>query len=69
MFVAAHRLLSSACTPQYLVFRGRKRFRLFSPDMAGRMATHGRITRVRPNGVMDYARDEQVRRWARAREA
>jgi hypothetical protein len=38
----------------YVLLRGRKRFRLFSPDDAGRMYTHGAIARVHANGRICY---------------
>ena len=38
----------------YLLLRGRKRFRLFPPQLAHRMATHGRISIVHANGCIVY---------------
>ena len=39
----------------YVLLRGRKRFRLYSPDHAKRMYTHGRIAKVHANGRIVYA--------------
>jgi len=41
-------------TCRYVLLRGRKRFRLFSPADAHRMYTYGRICRVHPNGRINY---------------
>jgi hypothetical protein len=38
----------------YVLLRGAKHFRLFSPADAHKMYTHGRITRVHPNGRINY---------------
>ena len=38
----------------YVLLRGCKRFRLWSPRQAERMHTHGRISRVHPNGRIVY---------------
>lgn len=42
----------------YLLLRGRKRFRLYSPDCAPNMYTHGDIERVFSNGVISYVGNE-----------
>jgi len=39
---------------RYVLLRGRKRFRLFSPADAHRMYTHGRIRKVHSNGRINY---------------
>lgn len=39
----------------YVLLHGRKRFRLYSPDHAKRMYTHGRIAKVHANGRIVYA--------------
>jgi ribosomal protein L16 Arg81 hydroxylase len=39
----------------YVLLRGRKRFRLYPPDQAKRMYTHGRIAKVHANGRIVYA--------------
>ena len=38
----------------YVLLRGRKRFRLFSPADAHKMYTHGRLRCVHPNGRINY---------------
>ena len=38
----------------YVLLRGRKRFRLFSPADAHRMALHGRLRHVHSNGRINY---------------
>ena len=38
----------------YILLRGRKRFTLYPPSLAKRMATQGRITHVHPNGLIQY---------------
>ena len=38
----------------YCLLRGAKRFRLFSPDSAPHMHTHGTLARVHPNGRINY---------------
>ena len=38
----------------YVLLRGRKRFRLFPPSLAGAMYTHGTPLRVYPNGRIVY---------------
>lgn len=38
----------------YILLRGRKRFRLFPPDLAGRMHTHGRVARLHASGRLVY---------------
>ena len=42
----------------YVVLRGRKRFRLYSPRDAGRMRTRGELLRVHPNGRINYVGEE-----------
>ena len=39
----------------YVLLRGRKRFRLYSPADAARMRTAGAISRVHSNGLINYA--------------
>ncbi|KAK9814629.1 hypothetical protein WJX72_009022 [[Myrmecia] bisecta] len=39
----------------YILLRGSKRFRLFSPQQAQRMYTHGKLQKVYPNGRIVYA--------------
>ena len=39
----------------YVLLRGRKCFRLYPPDQAKRMYTHGRIAKVHANGRIVYA--------------
>ena len=46
----------------YVLLRGRKRFRLYAPDQAPRMHTHGSISKVYANGRIVY--EGQVRRAA-----
>ena len=41
----------------YVLMRGRKRFRLFSPKDAHEMNTHGKIKRVWENGRICYSKD------------
>lgn len=38
----------------YLLLRGRKRFRLYPPDQAQHMYTHGRIAKIHSNGRIVY---------------
>ena len=38
----------------YLLLQGRKRFRLYSPDVAPYMIMHGEIERIHFNGVISY---------------
>ena len=38
----------------YILLRGRKRFRLFPPDHAHRLYTHGAIACIHPNGRIVY---------------
>lgn len=38
----------------YVLLRGRKRFRLYPPQQAADMYTHGKITKVYPNGRVVY---------------
>ena len=38
----------------YILLRGRKRFRLYPPEQAKRMYTHGRIAKVHANGRIVY---------------
>lgn len=38
----------------YVLLRGRKRFRLFSPDAAPAMGTYGHVRSVAENGVVEY---------------
>ena len=48
-------VLTMAPSPhRYVLLRGRKRFRLFSPADAHRMYTHGRIRKVHSNGRINY---------------
>lgn len=42
----------------YLLLRGRKRFRLFSPDCAPHLATWGSPERIHPNGRVSYVGNE-----------
>ena len=42
----------------YVVLRGRKRFRLYSPADAGRLYTRGTLARVHPNGRINYEGEE-----------
>ena len=42
----------------YLLLRGRKRFRLFSPDCAPQLATYGTIDRIHSNGRVSYVGNE-----------
>ena len=42
----------------YLLFEGRKQFRLFSPDMAADMYTYGKIDCIHPNGLISHAGNE-----------
>lgn len=45
----------------YILLRGRKRFRLYSPELVSRMYTHGTPRTVHPNGRIVYAGDGDVR--------
>ncbi|CAG9464169.1 unnamed protein product [Pedinophyceae sp. YPF-701] len=45
----------------YFLIRGKKRFRMFSPDKARGMRTHGEIERVHPNGRVVYRGGGDVR--------
>jgi len=45
----------------YVLLRGRKRFRLYSPELVSRMYTHGTPRTVHPNGRIVYAGDGDVR--------
>ncbi|CBZ54184.1 conserved hypothetical protein [Neospora caninum Liverpool] len=55
----------------YVLLRGRKIFRLFSPRCAGLLPTKGQVTRVYPNGLICYSsyiredggHEHAVRRW------
>ncbi|KYK69296.1 putative ion channel protein [Toxoplasma gondii TgCatPRC2] len=55
----------------YVLLRGQKVFRLFSPRCAGLLPTKGRVTRVYPNGLICYSafiredggHELGVRRW------
>ena len=38
----------------YILLRGRKRFRLWSPDQAPQLYTHGRLRRIHCNGRIAY---------------
>ena len=38
----------------YILLRGRKRFRLWSPDQAPQLYTHGHLERVHPKGCIVY---------------
>ncbi len=38
----------------YVLLRGKKRLRLFPPDLAARMHTHGRVRKVHENGQIIY---------------
>uniref|UniRef100_K3WEL6 JmjC domain-containing protein n=1 Tax=Globisporangium ultimum (strain ATCC 200006 / CBS 805.95 / DAOM BR144) TaxID=431595 RepID=K3WEL6_GLOUD len=42
----------------YLLLRGKKRFRLYSPADAAKMYTRGRLVRVHANGRINYAGEE-----------
>jgi hypothetical protein len=42
----------------YLLFQGRKRFRLFPPQCAPNMYTYGKLERIHPNGLCSYAGHE-----------
>jgi len=42
----------------YLLLRGKKRFRLYSPDCAPFMYAHGDIEKVHPNGLISYLGNE-----------
>ena len=44
----------------YVLLRGTKHFRLFSPADAHRMYTHGRIRKVHPNGRINYVGEEET---------
>ncbi len=57
----------------YVLLRGRKRFRLYPPSLAKRMYTHGKISRIFPNGRIVYkgqqgiledgSNEDDVREW------
>jgi hypothetical protein len=38
----------------YVLLRGQKRFRLYSPDVSQRMYVHGTFQRIYPNGLISY---------------
>lgn len=38
----------------YVLLRGRKQFRLYSPDMAGDLYTRGALSKIHPNGRINY---------------
>ena len=42
----------------YLLVKGRKEFRLYSPNVAYEMETYGTIERIYPNGVISYVGNE-----------
>ncbi|KAG7398987.1 hypothetical protein PHYBOEH_009980 [Phytophthora boehmeriae] len=42
----------------YILLRGKKRFRLYSPGDADKMYVRGRIVHVHPNGLINYAGKE-----------
>ena len=42
----------------YLLFKGRKEFRLYSPNVAYDMETFGKIDKMHPNGVISYVGNE-----------
>ncbi|EJK68148.1 hypothetical protein THAOC_10698, partial [Thalassiosira oceanica] len=42
----------------YVLMRGRKRFRLYSPADAGRLYTRGKLAKVHPNGRINYEGEE-----------
>ncbi|GMF20949.1 unnamed protein product [Phytophthora fragariaefolia] len=42
----------------YILMRGKKRFRLYSPGDAGKMYVRGRIAHVHPNGLINYVGKE-----------
>ena len=37
-------------THRYVLLRGRKRFRLYAPQLASKMYTVGKVAKVHPNG-------------------
>lgn len=43
----------------YVLLKGKKRFRLLSPDCAPLLATYGTVTKVHPNGTISYVGDEK----------
>lgn len=45
----------------YVLLRGRKRFRLYSPELATRMYTHGCLRIIYPNGRIVYDGDDNIR--------
>mmetsp|Transcript_9372 Transcript_9372/g.26765 ORF Transcript_9372/g.26765 Transcript_9372/m.26765 type:complete len:633 (+) Transcript_9372:184-2082(+) len=45
----------------YVLLRGSKKFRMYSPDQAGRMYTNGQLRLVHPNGRIVYAGDGDIR--------
>ncbi|KAK3289350.1 hypothetical protein CYMTET_3214, partial [Cymbomonas tetramitiformis] len=45
----------------YVLLRGRKHFRLYSPGLAPRMYTHGRIAQIHANGLIAYRGQPEVR--------
>lgn len=45
----------------YVLLRGRKRFRLYSPNMADLMLTNGELQMVHPNGRIVYKGDGRIR--------
>jgi hypothetical protein len=52
----------------YVLLRGTKRFRLFSPAQAHRMRTSGALARVHPNGRVNYLGDPPTTPDGRTRE-
>jgi len=49
----------------YCLLKGRKRFRIFPPDMADQLHTHGEIYKIHPNGRIVYKNPyvDQVREF------
>lgn len=45
-----HPLALCSPKPRYVLLRGRKRFRLYPPQLASKMYTVGKVERVHPNG-------------------
>ena len=45
----------------YVLLRGKKRFRLYSPNCAGKMYTHGKLQDVHQNGRIVYRGDGDIR--------
>lgn len=45
----------------YVLLRGRKQFRLYSPGLAARMYTRGSITQIHANGLITYRGQPEVR--------